>query len=158
MNIEEQRSAAHLNREIGRVLRVWRAEKNMTQADVARAIHISPQQFQKYETGVSRMELSRLFEICAVFGKSPSAVLGALQMDDPAIADISGTIANQTTSKLDIAQIVGDKALTEQADLSFQVSELVAAFLRVGDARERNVVLRMVRAAGRPEPMADQDG
>ncbi|MEM1364388.1 MAG: helix-turn-helix transcriptional regulator [Pseudomonadota bacterium] len=155
MNMEEQRSAAHLNREIGRVLRVWRAEKNMTQADVARAIHISPQQFQKYETGVSRMELSRLFEICAVFGKSPSAVLGALQIDDPAIADISNSIASKSSGKLDIAEIVGDEALTEQADLSFQVSELVAAFLRIADPRDRSVVLRMVRAASRSEPVAE---
>ncbi|MEO0496547.1 MAG: helix-turn-helix transcriptional regulator [Pseudomonadota bacterium] len=156
MNMEEQRSAAHLNREIGRVLRVWRAEKNMTQADVARAIHISPQQFQKYETGVSRMELSRLFEICAVFGKSPSAVLGALQIDDPAIADISGTIASsRSNTKLDIGRIVGDEALTEQADMSFQVSEVVAAFLRIADPRDRDVVLRMVRAAGRPDPGAE---
>ena len=100
------------------------------------------------------MELSRLFEICAVIGKSPSAVLGALQIDDPAIADISGAIASRSTAKLDIAQIVGDEALTEQADMSFQVSEVVSAFLRIADPRDRDVVLRMVRAASRQDPAA----
>jgi transcriptional regulator with XRE-family HTH domain len=148
MNFEEHRSATQINREIGRVLRIWRAEKNMTQADVARAIHISPQQFQKYETGVSRMELSRLFEICAVFGKSPSAVLGSLQVDDPVVSDINTVIERRNVDKLDLSSIIGDEHLTEQTDLSFQVSEMVSAFLSIRDSREREVAVKMIKALG----------
>jgi transcriptional regulator with XRE-family HTH domain len=47
----------------------------MTHADIAKAIGVSSQQFQIYETGKSRVELSRLFEICRVFDRAPSEIL-----------------------------------------------------------------------------------
>jgi transcriptional regulator with XRE-family HTH domain len=119
---------------IGRTLRIWRAEKGMTQADVAKAIGISSQQFQKYETGNSRIELSRLFEICHVFGKSPSDILR-----------VSPRPAPKPDPEININHLAGSAELTSQADLSFQISELVSSFLAIKAQADRQTAIYLVK-------------
>ncbi len=119
---------------VGKKLRVWRAEKGMTQADVAKAIGISSQQFQKYETGNSRIELSRLFEICRVFDKSPSDILSSMDNGRP-----------DSNPGIDISDIAESADLTSQADLSFQISELISSFMVISKPADRQTAIFLVK-------------
>jgi transcriptional regulator with XRE-family HTH domain len=48
---------------VGERIRERRAELGLTQEDLGRALRISYQQIQKYETGANRVSAGRLFEI-----------------------------------------------------------------------------------------------
>jgi len=127
---------AEILHDVGKILRLWRAEKEMTQSDVASEIGISPQQYQKYETGNSSIELSRMFELCSVFGKSPSELIQS----------------NDTTGKpqaspigLGIDDIAQNEELVSQADLSFQISELVAAYMAIQSPQDRMLAMQLIK-------------
>ena len=53
-----------------------RKEKGLTQADVAEALHVSPQAVSKWENGDSMPDISLLPDIAQLFGVSIDALLG----------------------------------------------------------------------------------
>jgi transcriptional regulator with XRE-family HTH domain len=53
---------------VGRQVVVVRVQYDVTQAALARAIRVSPQQLQKYENGKNRISASMLFEIATCLG------------------------------------------------------------------------------------------
>ena len=53
---------------VGRQVVVVRLQYDVTQAALARAIRVSPQQLQKYENGKNRISASMLFEIATFLG------------------------------------------------------------------------------------------
>jgi len=127
--------------DVGKILRLWRAEKEMTQSDVAGEIGISPQQYQKYETGNSSIELSRMFEICSVFGKSPSELIQSNDTVEKPKAQSNG---------LGIDDIAQNEELVSQADLSFQISELVAAYMAIKSSQDRMLAMQMIKRLSSP--------
>ncbi len=60
--------ARRVDRQVGERIRARRAELGLTQEDLARALGISYQQVQKYETGGNRISAGRLFEIAQRLG------------------------------------------------------------------------------------------
>jgi transcriptional regulator with XRE-family HTH domain len=55
--------SGRVDNHVGERLRVRRTELGLTQEDLARQLHISYQQVQKYETGANRISAGRLYEI-----------------------------------------------------------------------------------------------
>ncbi len=53
-----------------------RKEKNLTQADVAEKLHVSPQAVSKWEKGDSMPDISLLPDMAVLFGVSVDALLG----------------------------------------------------------------------------------
>jgi transcriptional regulator with XRE-family HTH domain len=53
---------------VGRQVVAVRVQYDVTQAELARAIRVSPQQLQKYENGKNRISASMLFEIATFLG------------------------------------------------------------------------------------------
>lgn len=51
---------------IGRKVKLFRQQRQLTQTELAMAIGVSFQQIQKYERGVSRVSASRLLELARV--------------------------------------------------------------------------------------------
>lgn len=60
---------------IGFTIRQLRTKRRLSQTEVARALGISFQQFQKYEQGKNRIPASRLVEIAKVIGVTPHDIL-----------------------------------------------------------------------------------
>ncbi len=52
---------------IGEMILLMRTRQGMTQQYMAKLLGISPQQFQKYETGDNRVMASRLYKIAQIF-------------------------------------------------------------------------------------------
>lgn len=53
---------------VGHQVAAVRVQSDITQAELARAVRISPQQLQKYENGKNRVSASMLFEIATFLG------------------------------------------------------------------------------------------
>lgn len=60
---------------VGRQLRAYRIGQGMTQAQVARLIDISPQQYQKYEDAQTKCSLTALSVLASFYGVGLSAFL-----------------------------------------------------------------------------------
>lgn len=57
-----------LDRVIAANIRLYRLEQRWTQARLAMALSMSPQQLQKYETAKNRISAARLFQIADLLG------------------------------------------------------------------------------------------
>ena len=55
--------AKRVDKHVGKCIRERRVKMGLTQQDLAEALEISYQQFQKYETGANRINAGRLYEI-----------------------------------------------------------------------------------------------
>ena len=120
---------------IGHVLRIWRAEQGLTQKDVADRLGISAQQFQKYDSGMSGIELSRMFEICRIFGKSPSEFL-----------DSGSSPSNYSAAPANSGH---DVMAAIQVDISFEISEVITEFLSIRKPEDKALALQMLRTISR---------
>jgi transcriptional regulator with XRE-family HTH domain len=56
---------------MGRVIRDARDRRGLTQGSVAARLRLSAQQLQKYESGVNRVTIGRLFDLAVIFGTTP---------------------------------------------------------------------------------------
>ncbi len=61
---------------IGKQLKHFRRSKRLTQAEVAKFIEISPQQYQKYEDAQSKCNLNYLTKLAELFGTSITVLIG----------------------------------------------------------------------------------
>ncbi len=68
-NVKE---ATSLDVQIGEKIRLLRKESKLSQGEVAKRLNVSFQQLQKYEKGINRIPISRLFEIALIFNKDIS--------------------------------------------------------------------------------------
>ncbi|PSH55630.1 helix-turn-helix domain-containing protein, partial [Phyllobacterium sophorae] len=75
---------------VGRQVAAVRLQSDVTQAELARAVGISPQQLQKYENGKNRISASMLFEIATCLG----VPVGRLFQGLPGNATQKGEVAS----------------------------------------------------------------
>jgi transcriptional regulator with XRE-family HTH domain len=57
---------------IGRNLRAFRLQKNMSQEQIASAVKLTFQQVQKYEKGSNRISGSRMAQFCRLLNVTPN--------------------------------------------------------------------------------------
>nr|WP_314075750.1 helix-turn-helix transcriptional regulator [uncultured Roseococcus sp.] len=81
---------------LGVRLRQIRESRRISRRVVATGLGVSPQQIEKYETGLTRLSIGRLLRFAAVLDIAPAALLthlqpesgeGSLGPDDPVFAD-----------------------------------------------------------------------
>ncbi|MDX8346857.1 helix-turn-helix transcriptional regulator [Cognatiyoonia sp. IB215446] len=111
---------------VGRSLRKLRLERGLTQAQAARVISVSPQQYQKYEDAHSKCSLNYLIALADHYGVSVNAFL-------PDCAD-HGT-----------APAAPQPEIANEADL---LARLVTAFVGLDDAEEKLRFVQLIEAVG----------
>ncbi len=93
-NPAAHQEARDIDRHVARRLRQRRLEQGLTQQELARAVGLSYQQIQKYETAVNRIGAGRLFCIARVLEIRPSYFFAGLNhgqaLEDRAIATLRG--------------------------------------------------------------------
>lgn len=77
---------------IGKQLKHFRRNKRMTQAEVAKFIEISPQQYQKYEDAQSKCNLNYLSKLAGLYGTTISTLIGdeagqSVLLEEEAVTD-----------------------------------------------------------------------
>lgn len=65
--------------QIGRRLRTLRVSRKLSQEDLAKAVGITYQQLQKYESAVNRISASRLYRLSKVLGIPVSTFFEGLE-------------------------------------------------------------------------------
>jgi len=76
--LDGQRAASEVDKEIGRRLRLLRVDRNLSQQELGKVLGVSFQQIQKYEKGVNRVSAGRLVEIATKLETAPHELLGWL--------------------------------------------------------------------------------
>jgi transcriptional regulator with XRE-family HTH domain len=65
-------NAQAIDKIIGRNLRTFRLQQNMSQGKLAAAVKLTFQQIQKYENGSNRISGSRMAQFCQLFKVAPN--------------------------------------------------------------------------------------
>lgn len=79
---------ADIDTAIGRQLRALRQARSMTLSQVAERIGVTPQQIQKYEVGLNRVDAARLFDLSVLFAVPISAFFETLHREGPEEDDL----------------------------------------------------------------------
>jgi transcriptional regulator with XRE-family HTH domain len=78
-----------IDQHVGERIRLRRAERGLTQEQLAAALDVSYQQIQKYETGANRISAGRLYEISRRLGVDVGYFFEDLDADqEPAAAPL----------------------------------------------------------------------
>ncbi len=109
--------------QLGRNLRDFRGRRGMTQANVAKVIGVSPQQYQKYEDAQSKCSLNNLMLLADFYGVPLRAILPMESGEDVPKDD--------------------ELAIATEADL---LARLVGAFVRLNDMPEKLRFVQLVEA------------
>ncbi len=115
--------AENVYEHVGRSLRELRRERGLTQADAAKVIEVSPQQYQKYEDAQSKCSLTNLMLLADFFEVPLGAVL-PIEPTERAPAEEKAETATE-------------------ADL---LARLVGAFVKLNDVAEKLRLVQLVEA------------
>lgn len=127
------RSADPVDAHIGRRLRLRRTVLGVRQDELARAVGITFQQLQKYETGENRVSASRLFQLAEALETTVAWFYGELQRADNASDAVTGEL---------------EELLSRRDGRS-----LLREYGKISDPAMRKRVVEIVRliAAGQPD-------
>lgn len=131
---------------VGRQLKIWRAELAVTQADVAQSIGVSAQQYQKYESGITPISLSRLFAICTALDRSPSVFLETEPASAASHDADNEEIIVPHRSGASTHPSSTDHGMGQKLDLSYAVSDVVQNFMSINDPGDRAAVMFILRS------------
>jgi transcriptional regulator with XRE-family HTH domain len=86
LQVRDPRSPDNIDIEVGRLVRVQRIARGLSQTDLGNEIGVTFQQVQKYESGANRISMGRLTRIGRVLGVDVTYLLGASRRSTPAAA------------------------------------------------------------------------
>jgi transcriptional regulator with XRE-family HTH domain len=119
---------------VGHKLRELRKARGLTQADVARILAVSPQQYQKYEDGQTKCSLATLVALGDYYGVALNALLPqsdhAMDAQPPAVVKAQQPPAQRPD-------------IPTEADL---LARLVGAFVKLQDTEQKTRLVQLVEA------------
>src|ERR1051326_953554 len=71
---------------VGTNVRIWRMDKGLSQAQLAKRLGVTFQQVQKYEVGANRIGTGRLVKLAAILGVPIAALFAGTSGADPSRA------------------------------------------------------------------------
>ena len=114
---------------IGQQLKMLRISKKISQKHLAGLMGITYQQVQKYENGLNRISVSRLWQYCRIFNISPDFLFeGILNEDAPILSTdkvVAPLIPNIVASSQDIKLMLAFQQIrsSEKKALMIKVCE-----------------------------------
>lgn len=134
---------------VGQRMRMRRTLVGMSQEKLGDAIGLTFQQIQKYERGTNRMGASRLYQMSQVLGVPVSYFFDDLPRDlmDKGFKGMG--LAESGQHALDGTPSEGEDPLHRRETL-----ELVRAYYRISDPKQRRKVFELVKSLGSTEESA----
>lgn len=111
---------------IGQQLKMLRISNKMSQKALAEKLGITYQQVQKYEMGMNRISVARVWQFCKIFTVTPDFLFENLLDLDDKNAKAGELIPNVMATSQDI--------------------KLMLAFKKIENGDERNLVIKMCQA------------
>ncbi|MDB2438743.1 helix-turn-helix domain-containing protein [Hellea sp.] len=115
-----------IERHIGKQIKMLRMAQKMSQKDLAKKMDITYQQVQKYETGLNRISVSRLWQICNIFSITPNFLFEN-------VLDVSSNLHSP-------GDLIPNNVATSQ-DI-----KLMLAFKTIDDGDKRNLMIKLCEA------------
>ena len=125
---------------IGKRLKNLRSNQNLTQAQVAEIVGVSPQQYQKYEDAQSKSSVAMLISLAAYYGVSYASFLP--DWDGSAPDEQTGDRKRGANGHAQSDEEDGAPGVIEDP----LVSRLVTAYLQIPDQDERTRLVELVEA------------
>lgn len=120
MNIDD------VEKHIGQQLKMLRISNKMSQKALAEQLNITYQQVQKYEMGMNRISVARVWQFCKIFSVTPDFLFENLLDLDDKNAKAGELIPNVVATSQDI--------------------KLILAFKKIEDGEQRNLIIKMCQA------------
>lgn len=111
---------------IGQQLKMLRISNKMSQKALAEQLGITYQQVQKYEMGMNRISVARVWQFCKIFSVTPDFLFENLLDLDGKDAKAGELIPNVVATSQDI--------------------KLMLAFKKIENGDERNLIIKMCQA------------
>lgn len=116
----EKNSGIDIDCQLGQLIKRERILQRVSQSELAYRIGISAQQVQKYEKGVNRISVGRLYQIGVALNVSPMAFIE------------------------EIATVHGLSFKTEPISLLSEEKELISSFRRIESRAKRTLVVQLL--------------
>lgn len=120
---------------VGDRLRELRKKRGLTQADVARLLSISPQQYQKYEDAHTKCSLATLIVLSENYGVPLSCLVPASQAVEQSAPPAPSVSERRPEPPL--------HDIPTEADL---LARLVGAFVKLRDTEQKTRLVHLVEA------------
>jgi len=130
--MNDERAANAIDKKVGQRVRSRRLEIGMSQERLAEILGVTFQQVQKYEKGVNRIAVSRLFDIANALDMTPGRFFEGLTAAVPGVAE------NRT-------EYVADALATPEG------AQLMALFATIKSQKVRRRVVDLVRTLAEDE-------
>ena len=118
-----------VEKHIGKQMKMLRMANKISQKDLAKTMGITYQQVQKYENGLNRISVSRLWQICKIFDITPDFLF-------------EGTWNTQNTKKRKKPELIPNTLATSQ-DI-----KMMLAFKNIEETSKRALMIKVCRAMG----------
>ena len=122
---------------VGQRFRALRTEKRLTQADIAKVIHVSPQQYQKYEDAHTKCSLNNILMLAQFYNVSIDEILplGTLPDAKTEEAEMSPLHGPKLEAAL-LSRLVSSYVKLTGLDAKLRLVQLVEAIVAQGRAGE----------------------
>ena len=115
-----------VEKHIGKQIKMLRMAHKISQKDLAETMGITYQQVQKYETGLNRISVSRLWQICNTFSITPDFLFENV-LDVSKKSQVQGELIPNTVA-------------------TSQDIKLMLAFKNIDDGDKRNLMIKLCQA------------
>jgi transcriptional regulator with XRE-family HTH domain len=115
-----------VEKHIGQQLKMLRISNKMSQKALAEKLDITYQQVQKYEMGMNRISVARVWQFCKIFSVTPDFLFENLLNLDDKNAKAGELIPNVVATSQDI--------------------KLMLAFKKIESGDNRNLIIKMCQA------------
>jgi len=115
-----------VEKHIGQQLKMLRISNKMSQKALAEQLDITYQQVQKYEMGMNRISVARVWQFCKIFSVTPDFLFENLLNLDDKNAKAGELIPNVVATSQDI--------------------KLMLAFKKIESGDHRNLIIKMSQA------------
>lgn len=112
-----------VEKNVGTQLKMLRMSRKISQKELARRMDITYQQVQKYEAGLNRISVSRIWQICKIFDITPNFLFENVLDLERLGGEASELIPNKLASSHDV--------------------KLMLAFKKIEENDKKNLVIRM---------------
>jgi transcriptional regulator with XRE-family HTH domain len=120
MNLSE------IENHIGKQIKLLRLSRKISQKELAKKMGITYQQVQKYENGLNKISVSRLWQVCEIFEISPNFLFEDILSDEQGAKKAAPLIPNSLATSQDM--------------------KLMLAFKKIDDSSKRALMIKLCQA------------
>lgn len=106
---------------IGKQIKLLRLSRKISQKELAKKMGITYQQVQKYENGLNKISVSRLWQVCEIFEISPNFLFEDILSDEQGAKNAAPLIPNSLATSQDMKLMLAFKKIEDSAKRALMI-------------------------------------